>query len=118
MPGDRFRVRITNEAKEMVRRIAKKYGRKTYEVLRGLVRDLEFEPEKKGQPLRGPLRGLHSLHYSRFRVVYRIERDEAVVLVLAAGYHRSDSRSDVYKLIERLVEKGHLEIRPGDGDVS
>ena len=82
-----FRVVLTTAAKEMFRKIGRKYGKKTYEVLRDLVKGLESEPEKQGFPLRAPLHGLYSLHYSRFRVIYRIENNEARVLVVAAGYH-------------------------------
>ena len=61
----------------------------------------------------GRLQGLHSLHYSRFRIICRIERSEAVVLVVGAGYHESDSRADIYNLIERALERGTLIIQNG-----
>ncbi len=111
MPDKRYRVLLVAEAKEMLRKIGKKYGKKTYEVLRDLILGLEFDPDKRGQPLHGPLHGLYSLHYSRFRVIYRIEHGVAKVLVLAAGHHESGARSDIYHIIERLVESGALEIK-------
>jgi mRNA-degrading endonuclease RelE of RelBE toxin-antitoxin system len=111
-----FRVRITHESKEMLRRVGKKYGQKSYGILRDLIRDLECEPQQKGQPLHGQLRGLYSLHYSRFRVLYKVERSQAIVLVVGAGYHQSDSRSDIYRVIERLVESGHIELHPPQDD--
>ena len=111
MPDKRYRVLLAAEAKEMLRKIGKKYGKKTYQVLRDLIRELEFEPDKRGQPLCGQLQGLYSLHYSRFRVIYRIEHGVTMVLVIAAGYHESGARSDIYRIIERLVESGSLEIK-------
>lgn len=114
MPDKQFRVRLVNEAREMLRKIGRKFGKKTYQLLRDLIQDLEFEPEKKGLPLRSPLQGFYSLHYSRFRVIYRIEQDEAIVLVLGVGYHESGSRSDIYQIIERLIESGTLDIRKPD----
>ena len=116
MQPERFRVKLTREAKEMLRRVGKKYGRKTYEVLRNVIRELEFEPENKGQPLRTPLHGLYALHYSRFRIIYRIEQDQAIVIVVAAGYHESGARRDIYEVIERLVEAGHLEVKKPDDE--
>lgn len=116
MPGDDYRVYLVLEAKKMLRRIGKKYGRKTYEVLRDLIRELEFEPDKKGEPLKGQLRGLHSLHYSRFRVIYRIEHNEAKVLVVGVGHHGSGERSDIYRILEHLVDSGAIEIRNLDPD--
>ena len=111
MTEKRYRVLLAAEAKEMLRKIGKRYGKKTYEVLRDLIRGLEFEPDKRGQPLHAPLQGFYSLHYSRFRVIYRIEHGAATVLVLAAGYHESGVRSDIYRMIERLVESGAVEIK-------
>lgn len=108
-----FRVRLSSAAKDDLRSIGKRYGKKTYQVIRDLICGLESEPEKKGQSLVGRLRGLHSLHYSRFRIIYRIERRQAVVLVIGAGYHESDSRADIYKLIERALERGTLVIQDG-----
>ena len=111
MSGEYHRVRIAESAKKDLRHIGKKYGKKTYETIRELIVDLEFDPEKKGEALRAPLHGLHSLHYSRFRIIYRIDRGEFIVVVIGAGHHESDSRSDIYRSRERLIESGKLVIR-------
>lgn len=110
MSGDRFRVRIGESATDDLRRIGKKFGKKTYEIIRDLILDLEFEPEKKGEPLRGRLRGLHSRHYSRFRIIYRVQNEALIVLVIAAGWHESDSRKDVYALIEKALDAGMIDL--------
>lgn len=108
MPGAYHRVRVVESAKKDLRRIAKKYGKNTYETVRDLILDLEFDPEQKGRALRGRLHGLYSRHYSRFRIIYRIDGAELIVVVIAAGYHASDSRSDIYRSIERLIESGEM----------
>ena len=110
MGQERYRVFLSESAKQMLRKIGEKYGKKVYEILRDLIFALEVEPEKKGQPLGGGLRGLYSLHYSRYRVIYKIQRDECVVLIVGAGWHESGSRADIYQVIERMIESG--EIRP------
>jgi mRNA-degrading endonuclease RelE of RelBE toxin-antitoxin system len=66
-------------------------GKGTYETLRDLIRELQVEPEKKGDALRPPLAGLYSLHSSRFRVIYRGDGKELKVLVGGAGHHESGS---------------------------
>jgi len=114
--GSHYRVRIAESAKTDLRRIGKKYGKKTYEVIRDLIQSLEFEPDKKGEPLTGPLRGLFSLHYSRFRIIYRIANDELVVFVVATGFHSSGSRKDIYKLLERAIESGSLDFEADSAD--
>ncbi len=116
MAREHFLVRLTAEAEKMLRRIGKKYGKKTYEVLRDRIFDLEIEPEQKGQALRGQLSGLYSMHYSRFRVIYRIDRGVAEVLVIGAGFHASGTRADIYRVIERMVDSGDLEIPDDDED--
>lgn len=108
MSSEYYRVRIANRAKRDLRQIGKKYGRNTYETVRDLILGLEIDPGKKGEPLRARLRGLHSLHYSRFRIIYHISDNEFVVIVVGAGYHESGSRSDIYRSIERLIESGEL----------
>ena len=105
-----YRVRLVREASEMLRKIGKKFGKKTYEALRDLIQELEFNPEQKGEMLTGELYGLYSLHYSRFRVIYRIHDGAAEVVVLAAGWHESGSRKDIYRILERMVESGYLDI--------
>ncbi len=121
MSGEYYRVKLANRAKKDLRRIGKRYGKKTYETLRDIIVGLEFDPKKKGEPLRGILGGLHSYHYSRFRIIYHINSGEFVVLVVGCGYHENDSRKDIYKLIERAIEAGTLVIpdpSPNDQDTS
>lgn len=110
-PDFRFQVVLTKTATDMLRQIGKKYGKKTYETLRDLIAGLEHQPDQKGEALHRPLQGLHSLHYSRFRVIYRIESGNAIVLVVAAGHHASGERDDIYQIIRRLVENGTIEIK-------
>lgn len=111
MPSKHFRVKLADRAVNDLRKIGKRYGKKTYETIRDLIRDLEFEPDKKGEKLRGLLDGLYSRHYSRFRIIYHIHSDEFVVLVVGCGFHESESRKDIYKLIESAIESGTLIIQ-------
>ena len=113
MSNQLYRVRIAESAKDDLRRIGRKHGKKTYEIIRELIKGLEFDADKKGEPLQGSLRSLYSLHYSRFRIIYQVDGDVFTVVVVAVGWHESGSRSDVYKLIERAIEDGRLVIRKG-----
>ncbi|HEX5087125.1 MAG TPA: type II toxin-antitoxin system RelE/ParE family toxin [Nocardioides sp.] len=53
---------------------------------------LATTPHRAGQPLRPPLEGLHSARRGDFRVIYRIDDDEVVVLVITVQHRR-----DVYR---------------------
>ena len=104
-----YRVQLTGRAKKDLRKIGKRKGKSTYEKLRDLINDLEFEPAEKGDALTGPLRGFFSLHYSRYRVIYVVEEGEARVIAVSVGYHESGSRHDIYRIVTRLVEMGAID---------
>jgi len=62
------------------------------------------EPEKQGKPLLGELAGLRSLRAvgQRYRVLYRVERNRVIVLIVAVGIRKEESRGDVYALAKKL----------------
>src|SRR5438876_471633 len=82
VPPIHYTVVISTAAERMLTSIRKKYGKHVFGVLRDLIRGLAGEPEKKGEALGGVLRGLYSLHYSRYRIIYRISQGKALVLVI------------------------------------
>lgn len=53
---------------------------------------LAGNPHRVGRPLRFELEGRHSAHRGDYRIVYRIDPERHVVLVLAI-----DHRADVYR---------------------
>lgn len=71
---------------------------------------LAKSPEHQGQPLIGELAGFRSVRTAaqRYRFVYRVERREVVVLIVAVGRRRSGNKSDVYELAKKLFRQGLL----------
>ncbi len=69
---------------------------------------LEEEPEKQGKPLGSELAGYRSVRAvgQRYRIVYRIDRGEVQVLVVAVGIRRDRHRRDVYEIAQRLIQMG------------
>jgi mRNA interferase RelE/StbE len=53
---------------------------------------LAESPRRVGKPLRPPLDGLYSARRGDFRVIYRIDEDEVVVVVVTVQHRR-----DVYR---------------------
>jgi mRNA-degrading endonuclease RelE of RelBE toxin-antitoxin system len=53
---------------------------------------LAENPQRVGKPLRAPLEGLHSARRGDFRVIYRIDEADVVVLVVTIQHRR-----DVYR---------------------
>ncbi|MGI8522975.1 MAG: type II toxin-antitoxin system RelE family toxin [Nocardioides sp.] len=53
---------------------------------------LAENPHRAGKSLRAPLEGLHSARRGEFRVIYRIDDEEVLVLVVTIQHRR-----DVYR---------------------
>lgn len=72
----------------------------------GLVTD----PEKQGKALGGSLREVRSLrvYRERYRVLYRVDRGEVIVTVVAVGLRKEGDRQDIYTLAKKLLRSGLL----------
>ncbi|HDL52416.1 MAG TPA: type II toxin-antitoxin system mRNA interferase toxin, RelE/StbE family [Proteobacteria bacterium] len=99
-----WRVLVTPAALDMLRGITDRRVRtKVSEAISGLAES----PELKGKPLMGELAGYRSLRAAgqRYRVIYKVERELVVVVVLAVGRRREGNRKDIYSLARRLFEQ-------------
>jgi len=54
---------------------------------------LNERPHRVGKPLRAPLEGLHVARRGEFRVIYKIDDEQIVVLVVTIEHRRSVYRS-------------------------
>ena len=72
------------------------------------VDQLARSPEQQGKPLIGELAGFRSVRAvgQRYRIVYRVERREVVVVIVAVGRRRSGDRNDIYELARKLLRQG------------
>ena len=68
---------------------------------------LADNPEQQGKPLVGELAGLRSLRTvgHRYRITYRVERAQVIVLIVAVGRRKEGDRSDIYTLARRLFRQ-------------
>jgi mRNA interferase RelE/StbE len=68
--------------------------------------ELAQSPEQQGKPLIGELAGFRSVRAvrQRYRIVYRVERREISVLIVAAG-RRSGGKGDIYELAKKLLRQ-------------
>jgi mRNA interferase RelE/StbE len=71
---------------------------------------LARSPEQQGKSLIGELAGFRSVRAvgQRYRIVYRVERREVTVLIVAVGRRRSGDKSDIYELARKLLRQGLL----------
>ncbi|HEY6401188.1 MAG TPA: type II toxin-antitoxin system RelE/ParE family toxin [Blastocatellia bacterium] len=72
---------------------------------------LAEEPEKKGKALIAELDGYHSVRAAgqRYRIIYRIDKEKIIVLVVATGIRKDGDRKDIYELAKKLIRARLLE---------
>jgi mRNA interferase RelE/StbE len=88
------RVRFTPEAA----RIVAKLPPEIKQLIRSAIDDLREDP-RKGAELAGQFAGYRSLKSRRYRLIYRLNEDEATLDVYLVGRRR-----DVYESLRALLE--------------
>ena len=97
-----FQIQLTPLAIEMLANIKDKRHQKA---LSSRIDKLKIEPEKQGKPLTGQLINYRSLRAvgQRYRIVYQVENDKVVVLVVGIGLRKEGDKGDVYNLLQKLL---------------
>lgn len=74
------------------------------------VDQLAKSPEQQGKPLVGELAGFRTVRAvgHRYRIVYRVERREVVVVIVAVGKGKAGDKGDIYELAKKLLKQGLL----------
>ena len=83
-----WRVVVSGPAARDLERLPEKAAAAIVETFQTIAAD----PRTVGKPLRLELEGLWSARRGPYRVIYRIDEDEQVVVVVAVGH-----RADVYR---------------------
>ena len=97
-----WQIVLTPTAKSMLEAIK---DRRVRQRIRDRIDDLTQEPEKQGKALIGDLAGYRSLRAvgQRYRIIYRVERDKVLVLIVAVGIREEGGKRDIYSLAKRLL---------------
>ncbi len=84
MSVDRYQIEFTKQAQKDIAKLTPKLKSKLKDILRNKI---AIEPQT-GKPLVGDLTGYYSVRLSfQDRIVYRIENDRCVVLIVRAKSH-------------------------------
>ena len=84
MTCDRYCIELTKQAQKDIAKLSPKLKSKLKAILQNKI---AVNPES-GKPLVGDLRGYFSVRLSFYdRIVYRIERDRCVIVVIRARTH-------------------------------
>ncbi len=75
------------------------------------INALGNDPEKQGKPLAEELAGYRSIRAigQRYRILYRLEAEQVVVLVVTIGLRKEGDKADVYALAKKLARLGLLD---------
>lgn len=71
------------------------------------IDQLAKSPEQQGKPLVGELAGFRSVRAvgQRYRILYRVDRREVVVLIVAVGRRKHGDKTDIYELAKKLFRQ-------------
>ena len=99
----KYTVRMSKVAFKQLEAIT---DRRVRQKLYDRIKELADDPDERGKPLRNELAGLRSVRavHQRYRIVYQVERDEVVVVVVAVGLRKEGDRSDIYRQAALLVK--------------
>ncbi len=100
-----FQVIVSPQAQEAGGIITdRRIRQKLYERAMSLTQD----PEKQGKPMTDELTGFRSVCAvgQRYRIVYRVRREEGIVEVAFLGIRNEGSKQDVYTLAAKLIRQG------------
>ena len=99
----KYIVRINREALKQLESIT---DRRIRQELFDRIKELAIDPDQQGKPLRNELAELRSVKavHRRYRIVYQVEREEVVVVVVAVGIRKEGDRADIYRQAALLVK--------------
>ena len=108
-----WNVEITTDALKQLQAITDKRVRNN---LFERIEELSNDPERQGKPLRNELAGLRCIRVigQRYRIVYKVERDRVIVVVVAVGRRKEGDHSDIYQIAARLMRSPWIHFQ-GEG---
>ncbi|WP_445248749.1 type II toxin-antitoxin system RelE family toxin [Microcoleus sp. OTE_8_concoct_300] len=98
-----YEIQLTPLALEMLEAVK---DRREQEKLRDRIDKLKVEPQKQGKALVDNLSGFRSIRAvgQRYRIVYQVEQDRVLVVVVGLGRRKDGDKKDIYTILEKLLE--------------
>ena len=98
-----YHIQFTPLALEMLAAVK---DRREQEKLRDRIDKLRIEPEKQGKALVDNLSGFRSIRAvgQRYRIVYKVEQDQVLVVVVGVGRRKEGDKKDIYAILEKLLD--------------
>lgn len=98
-----WRITFGKRAEEQIIRIKDKRIQRS---VSERIDKLQFEPEKQGKPLSDELSGYYSVRAvgQRYRIIYKLEEEQVVVLVVLVGMRKEGDKKDAYAMAQKLAD--------------
>jgi len=102
-----YRIVLTPTALQLLAGIP---DRRIQSAIRDRIDGLVHDPEQQGKPLGAELAGLRSVRVvgQRYRILYRVERRQILVMVVVVGLRKEGDKKDVYALAKKLLRLGFI----------
>ena len=101
-PVEEYQVILTTQARQLFAQIK---DRREQQLLLSRIEKLKHDPDKQGKALSEDLIGYRSIRAvgQRYRIIYRIEQDQVLVLVVGIGRRKEGNKKDIYEVTKRLL---------------
>ena len=98
-----YEIQLTPLAVEMLSAVK---DRREQEKLRDRIDKLKVEPQKQGKALVDNLSEFRSIRAvgQRYRIVYQVEQDRVLVVVVGLGRRKDGDKKDIYTILEKLLD--------------
>jgi mRNA interferase RelE/StbE len=102
-----YKVKITKIAAENIKAI----DSKTQKQIINKIESLKEEPLLLGKQLKGPLKEYRSIRAAgqRYRIIYQVNKNEIIVIVLAVGIRKDGDKKDIYALMKKYIKIGFID---------
>ncbi|MDX2217296.1 MAG: type II toxin-antitoxin system RelE/ParE family toxin [Oculatellaceae cyanobacterium bins.114] len=99
-----YEIRLTPLALDMLAAVK---DRREQEKLSERIDQLKNDPEKQGKALVDNLSGFRSVRAvgQRYRIVYKVEQEQVLVVVVGMGRRKDGDKKDIYTLLEKLLRE-------------
>lgn len=103
-----WQIMFTPEAKAMLDDIK---DRRVREKIKERIEKLAQDPLKQGKALSAELTDCYSVRAvgQRYRIIYSLDGEKILILIVAVGIRREGSKTDIYALAKKLLRLGLLE---------
>jgi len=102
-----YKIKLTKLAIEKLNELESK----TRNQIINKIEALREEPNLRGKPLKGILKEYRSIRAAgqRYRIIYKVEEDKVIVIVINIGIRKDGDKKDIYELMKKYIKIGFLE---------